>query len=178
MKASRKSIEIRALELEDLPAVYALGESVFTADKWPSLYRTWDEYEAVGLFYSDGEYCFVAEKDNRLAGFALGSLIDKRKSAWSYGYLTWLATDPEMKRSGIATQLIAAITDAFIKAGARMMIADTDAANKAAIKLFHKHGFLNEHRHVYLSKNLVKHPHYRKKQAKKKTTKQREQKAK
>ncbi|MCG6937969.1 MAG: GNAT family N-acetyltransferase [Gammaproteobacteria bacterium] len=170
MKVSRKSLEVRTMELEDLPAVYALGESVFTADKWPSLYRTWDEYEPVGLFYSDGEYCFVAERDNKLAGFVLGSLIDKRKSAWSYGYLTWLAIDPELKRSGIATQLIAAITEAFIKAGARMMIADTDADNKAAIKLFHKHNFLHEHRHVYLSKNLVKHPRYKKKQGQKKKT--------
>ena len=161
MSISRKNLEIREMELEDLPAVYALGETVFTADRWPSLYRTWDEYEAVGLFYSDGEFCFVAEYDERLAGFALGSLIDKRNSACSYGYLTWLAVDPQLKRSGIGTQLIGAITEAFIRAGARMMIADTDADNQAAIRLFRKHDFLQEHRHVYLSKNLATHPDYR-----------------
>ncbi len=102
MKAANKTVNVREMELEDLPAVYALGESVFTADQWPSLYRTWDEYEAVGLFYSDGDYCFVAEIKNKLVGFALGSLIDKRNSAWSYGYLTWLAIDPTQKRNGIA----------------------------------------------------------------------------
>ena len=149
------------MELEDLPAVYALGESVFTADKWPSLYRTWDEYEPVGLFYSDGEFCHVAEFNKKLVGFALGSMIDKRNSAWSYGYLTWLASDPAQKRKGIATQLIAASTEAFIRAGARMMIVDTDAHNKPAIKLFRKHGFLNEDRHVYMSKSLVDHPQYK-----------------
>jgi len=161
MKAAGKNVIVREMELEDLPAVYALGESVFTADQWPSLYRTWDEYEPVGLFYSDGEFCFVAESGKKLAGFALGSLIDKRNSAWSYGYLTWLATDPASKRSGIATLLIAAITNAFIRAGARMMIVDTDADNKAAIKLFRKHKFLHEDRHVYLSKNLASHPKYK-----------------
>ena len=172
MKQGRNNIEIREMELEDLPAVYALGEREFSADRWPSLYRTWDEYEAVGLFYSDGEFCFVADCDGALAGFALGSLIDKRKSAWTYGYLTWLAVDPSMKRGGVASRLIAAITDAFIEAGARMMIADTDADNKAAIKLFHKHEFLHEERHVYLSKNLANHPSYkRKKQARKKKRK-------
>lgn len=168
MSISRKNLEIREMELEDLPAVYALGETVFTADRWPSLYRTWDEYEPVGLFYSDGEYCFVAERNKKLAGFVLGSLIDKRNTAWSYGYLTWLAIDPELKRGGIATQLIAAITDAFIHAGARMMIVDTDAKNKPAIKLFRKHGFLNEDRHVYLSKNLSSHPKYKNLRVKKK----------
>jgi ribosomal protein S18 acetylase RimI-like enzyme len=168
MSAVRKNIEVRELELEDLPAVYALGESVFTADKWPSLYRTWDEYEAVGLFHSDGEFCFVAECDGRLAGFALGSLIDKRNSAWSYGYLTWLAVAPELKGGGIATQLIAAITEAFIRAGARMMIVDTDAENKAALKLFRKHDFLREDRHIYLSKNLTSHRDYKRLRDKKK----------
>jgi ribosomal protein S18 acetylase RimI-like enzyme len=154
-------VSIREMELEDLAGVYALGEAVFTADKWPSLYRTWDEYEPVGLFHSDGEFCFVAEFDEQLAGFALGSLIDKRKSAWSYGYLTWLAVNPAMKRRGIATLLMDEITEAFIRAGARMMIVDTDADNDTAIKFFHRHDFRNEDRHVYLSKNLTSYPGYR-----------------
>jgi len=160
-QARNNLVDIREMELEDIPAVYALGESVFTADKWPSLYRTWDEYEPVTLFTSDGEFCFVAEQDERVVGFALGSLIDKRKSAWSYGYLTWLAVDPSLKRSGIASQLMDTITEAFLKAGARMLIVDTDAANTPAIHFFRRHGFGHEDRHVYLSKNLTTHPDYR-----------------
>lgn len=148
------------MELEDLPKVYALGEAVFTADKWPSLYRTWDEYEPVSLFSSDGEFCFVAEQDGRVAGFALGSLIDKRKSAWCYGYLMWIAVDPELKRGGIATRLIDTMTEAFIRSGARIMIVDTDAENESALGFFRNHGFGSEDRHVYLSKNLTNHPEY------------------
>ncbi|MGD8852087.1 MAG: N-acetyltransferase [Gammaproteobacteria bacterium] len=157
---NQKSFQIREMELEDLPAVYALGEAVFTADKWPSLYRTWDEYEPVGLFSTDGEFCFVADQAGRLAGFALGSLINKRNSAWSYGYLTWLAVDPDFKRIGVATQLIETITEAYIRAGARIMIVDTDAENASAISFFRYHGFTHEDRHVYLSKNLTAHPDY------------------
>jgi len=156
-----RGVEIREMELEDIPAVYALGEAVFTADKWPSLYRTWDEYEPVGLFTSDGEFCFVADDEGQVVGFALGSLIDKRKSAWSYGYLTWLAVDPTRKRGGIASQLMDAITEAYLKAGARMMIVDTDAENEPAIHFFRRHGFGNVDRHVYMSKNLTGHPAYR-----------------
>ena len=148
------------MKLEDIPAVYALGEAVFTADKWPSLYRTWDEYEPITLFSTDGDFCFVAEYQDRVAGFALGSLIDKRKSAWIYGYLTWLAVDPAVKRSGIATLLMDEITAAFIRAGARMMIVDTDADNDVAISFFRRHDFRHEDRHVYLSKNLTSHPDY------------------
>jgi ribosomal protein S18 acetylase RimI-like enzyme len=157
---SQTNFIVREMELEDLPPVYALGEAVFTADKWPSLYRTWDEYEPVGLFNSDGEFCFVAESDGKVVGFALGALIDKRRSAWSYGYLTWLAVDPLMKRAGVATQLMEEITVAFIRAGARMMIVDTDAENDVAISFFRRHDFTNADRHVYLSKNLTSHPDY------------------
>jgi len=156
----QRNVEIREMELEDLPRVYALGEAVFTADKWPSLYRTWDEYEAVQLFNSDGDFCFVAELNDEVVGFALGSLIDKRKSAWSYGYLTWLAVDPKIKRSGVASLLMEEITEAFIRAGARMMIVDTDADNETAISFFRRHDFHNEDQHVYLSKNLTSHPDY------------------
>jgi ribosomal protein S18 acetylase RimI-like enzyme len=161
MKPDPKTIEVREMELEDLAGVYALGEAVFTADKWPSLHRTWDEYEPAGLFLSDGEFCLVAEQKGRLAGFALGFLIDKRRSAWSYGYLTWLAVQPDLRGGGIASRLIEASTEAFIRAGARMMIVDTATRNKAALKLFRKHDFLREDSHVYLSKNLTSHPDYR-----------------
>lgn len=157
---THRNVSIREMELEDLPAVYALGEAVFTADRWPSLYRTWDEYEPVGLFNSDGDFCFVADSGEKVVGFALGALIDKRRSAWSYGYLTWLAVDETMSRSGIATQLMDNITEAFIRAGARMMIVDTDAENEAAISFFRRHDFSKQERHVYLSKNLTSHPDY------------------
>ncbi|MBK8974020.1 MAG: GNAT family N-acetyltransferase [Hahellaceae bacterium] len=152
---------VRLLELEDLPAVYALGESVFTADKWPSLYRTWDEYEPVGLFHASGEFCFVADYEDKIAGFALGSMIEKRNSAWNYGYLTWLAVDPVYKRLGIATLLLDEITHAFISNGARMMIVDTDAENDPAIRFFRRNDFLNEDAHIYLTKNLTNHPSYK-----------------
>lgn len=158
--ANGKNIAIRELTLEDLPVVYAIGEKVFTADKWPSLYRTWDEYEPVRMFTSDGEFCFVAERDDKVVGFALGSLIDKRKSAWCYGYLVWIAVTPKLKRSGVATRLIDTLTEAFLRAGARMMIVDTDAENDSAISFFRNHGFGNEDRHVYMSKNLTNHPDY------------------
>jgi ribosomal protein S18 acetylase RimI-like enzyme len=164
---SNRPFHIREMELEDLPAVYALGEAVFTADKWPSMYRTWDEYEPVTLFSTDGDFCFIAERDARLVGFALGSLIEKRHSAWSYGYLTWLAVDPELKRQKIATLLVEAVTDAYIRAGARMLIVDTAAQNTNAIGFFRRHGFRDEDRHVYLSKNLTDHPGYRRRRRRK-----------
>lgn len=152
-KRAKLSIDIRELELEDLPAVYALGEKLFTAERFPSLYRTWDEYELAEFFASEADTCFVAE-DERLRGFVLGSVIEKRRSAWTYGWVLWLGVDPEAGRAGVATRLLERITERFEEEGVRILIADTDAQNAPAIGFFEKNGFGSPRSHVYLSKNL------------------------
>ena len=159
-------VVIREMEVEDLSEVFALGEEYFTAEDWPSLYRTWDEYELVTMFASDGETCLVAEDDDEIVGFALGTMIEKRRSAWSYGYLVWLCVASEHRREGLAKRLVDRITEIFIREGARMMIVDTDAENEAAIGFFRKQGFGGETEHLYFSKNLTAHPKYRRKLSK------------
>ena len=150
------AITVREMELEDLHRVYALGERVFTADRWPNLYRTWDEYEVVDLFGLDGETCLVAELDGAVIGFALGTIIEKRRSAWTYGYLLWLGVEPELGPLGVGSKLFARLQDLFIEKGARMMLVDTAAENGRALDFFRKQGFGNETGHVYLSKNLAR----------------------
>ena len=154
-------LEIRELELNDIPAVFALGEKLFTPERWPNLYRTWDEYELVELFASDGETCFVAELDGRVVGFALGTMIEKRRSAWKYGYLLWLGADPEVGPLGIGGKLFHRLQEVFIQQGARIMLVDTAEENTGALQFFRRHGFGNEEGHVYLSKNLSAEPTYR-----------------
>lgn len=159
-RTSQPAVIIREMELEDLSPVFALGEALFTADLWPNLYRTWDEYELVQTFASDGETCVVAELDGKVVGFALGTLIDKRRSAWTYGYLVWLGVDPGVARRGVGKKLTNRLTEIFISLGARIMIVDTEADNEPAVQFFRRQGFGNETRHVYLTKNLTSHPEY------------------
>ena len=164
----RVEVTVREMVLEDLPQVFALGEKLFTADKWPALYRTWDEYELVEFFAMCGDTCLVAEVDDKLAGFAIGSLIEKRRSAWTYGYLNWLGVDPSFKRAGVGSRLVRRLTDLFIDFGARMMIVDTDAENTGALAFFGDQGFADERNHVYLSKNLTGTRRYERRQQEKK----------
>lgn len=154
-------LEIREVELEDLPAIFALGERLFTADRHSTLYRTWDEYELVDTFSSDGETCLVATLDDRVVGFALGTLIEKRRSAWTYGYLVWLGVDPTAGRRGIGRRIVERLKAIFIEAGARMMLVDTAAGNVEALHFFRSAGFGQEQKHVYLSKNLTTDPEYK-----------------
>jgi ribosomal protein S18 acetylase RimI-like enzyme len=153
-------VEIREMELEDIPRVFSMGEELFTAEKWPNLYRTWEEYDLVNLFAADGNFCLVAEIDNKIVGFALGSIIEKRRSAWIYGYLEWLGVEPKFKNRGVGKKLLNHLTELFIEHGVRIMLVDTELENTEAIRFFENQGFGNPVEHVYLSRNLTNHPEY------------------
>jgi ribosomal protein S18 acetylase RimI-like enzyme len=173
--ASRKhpatvDLEIREMEVDDLATVFHLGEQLFTAAKWPNLYRSWDVYDLLSLFASDGEFCLVAELDGRIVGFALGCFLEKRRNAWRYGYLEWLGVDPSMKGNGIGRRLLSRLTDIFIDNGARIMLVDTEMENIDAIRFFKNQGFGNDVPHVYMSRNLTTHPGYLKKKARSERT--------
>ena len=159
-RSGANAVNIREMSLSDLPAIYALGERLFPADKWPALYRTWDEYELAVHFASDSETCLVADLDDTVVGFALGTLLEKRGSAWTYGYLLWLGVDTEVSRKGIAARLFERMTDLFIKLGARMIMVDTDAENEPALAFFRSQGFGQETPHRFLSRNLSHDPDY------------------
>jgi len=152
------AIEIRQMRLEDLPAVFELGQKLFTAADLPTLYRSWDDDELLQVFNSSEETCFVAVARERVVGFVLGSVMEKPHSAWRYGWLEWLGVAPGYKRMGVATRLLNKLTDVFIERDARIMLVDTDEENVEALAFFRRHGFGQEKRHVYLSLNLDDHP--------------------
>jgi ribosomal protein S18 acetylase RimI-like enzyme len=158
MRPEDLDIEIRDMGIDDLAAVYHLGERLFTSDLYPSLYRTWEEWEVIGLYNTDPEYCLVADAEGLLAGFVLGTIISK--PSWTYGYIIWLGVNPDFQRRGIADRLVDMIVERMIEEGARFMLVDTDPTNEAAIKFFTRKGFGNARKHVFLSLNLSKHEYY------------------
>lgn len=153
-------VEIREMELRDVAEVFELGQKLFTAEEWPSLYRSWDDHELAQLFSTEAETCLVAEAGGRVVGFALGRVLEKPRSAWRYGWLLWLGVEPRFKRSGVATRLMNQLKRLFIERDARIMLVDTAAKNHSALAFFRRNGFGQEIRHVYLSQNLENDPRY------------------
>lgn len=159
---------VREMALDDISEVYALGKETFTAEKWPMLYRNWDEYEVTNLFNTDGEYCLVAESDHerprggeRIVGFVLGSVLSKPGSAWTYGYVNWLCAHPKWTRAGVATRLVDKLVERMIENdGIRIVMADTDPENERAVRFFEKMGFVDRQSHVYLSSNIEQNERY------------------
>lgn len=150
----RSKVVVRPMELDDLAPVFHLGEHLFTAREVPNLYRTWDEYELIDLYYTDSDLCLVAESGNEIVGFALGTTIEKERSAWKYGYLVWMGVAPAFQRVGVGARMVAAITDLMAKEGARILMVDTEADNIESIEFFRKMGFGKPEKHIYFSLNL------------------------
>ncbi len=147
-------LDIREMEVDDLPAVFHLGEQIFTSETVPTLYRTWDEFEVTSLFNTDPEFCLVAEVDDVTVGFILGTTVTKTKSAWKYGYVVWLAVLPEWQREGLGSRLFDKLAEKMIEDGVRIFMVDTEANNESALHFFKKKGFGNPEEQIYLTLNV------------------------
>lgn len=149
-----RKLQVREMTIDDLPEVFHIGESVFTAEYSPTLYRTWDEYEITTLFNSDSDLCLVGELDGRIVGFALGTTVEKQRSPWKYGYLVWLGVRPDIQKARVGHGLFREIKRRMREQGVRMIMVDTSADNRAGIAFFRKEGFRKPRQHVYLTLNL------------------------
>lgn len=154
----RVTVEVREMLVEDIPAVVELGNTLFTAEKAPTLYRCWEEAEVLRIYTAYKETCLVAVRSGKVIGFALGSLLDKPGSSWKYGWLDWLGIAPACKRHRIAGRLVKQLQERFVKQEVRIMLVDTYEGNRAALGFFRKVGFGQEIKHVYMSLNLDSHP--------------------
>jgi ribosomal protein S18 acetylase RimI-like enzyme len=157
-EVSQPSLEVRDMEIDDLADVFHLGEKLFTSELYPYIYRTWDQWEVIGTFNTDPEYSLVATIDNQLAGFILGTIINK--GGLIHGYIMWLGVSPNFQRRGVADMLVDKLVERMINDGARLMMVDTDPENLPAVKFFNRKGFSNLRRHIFLSMNLSDHEYY------------------
>jgi ribosomal protein S18 acetylase RimI-like enzyme len=153
-KTKKSTVKIREMTIDDLADVFHMGEKLFLAEKAPNTYRTWDEYEVTDLFYSDTEFCLVAEYEDRIIGFALGTTITKSRSAWKYGYLLWLGVLPGFQRKGVADKLFHRFKTLMLQENVRILVVDTDSDNLQALCFFRDQGFGSPQEHIYLSMNL------------------------
>lgn len=146
---------IRQIEIDDISAVYHLGEQLFTSEDLPILYRTWYPNEVTEHFSYEPDYCFVAEKDERIIGFILGTTMEKEGTAWRrYGYVSWIGVDEDHKRSGLGVRLYRKLEEQLLRDGVRMVIADTQGNNRDAIAFLKGLGFSVRSQHVWLAKTL------------------------
>jgi len=154
-RKKRIEVTIRQMEIDDVPAVYHLGEDLFTSEEFPILYRTWDPYEVTDYFTSDPDYCLVAETEGRIVGFIMATTIEKEGTAWKkYGYVSWIGVDEAFQGANLGRRLYSRLEDRLQEFGVRMIIADTEGDNERAIAFFKAMGFTPRVQHLWLAKTL------------------------
>jgi ribosomal protein S18 acetylase RimI-like enzyme len=154
-KDKTKKVEIRQMDIDDVAAVYHMGEELFTSEDLPILYRTWDPFEVTEYFSSDPEYCLVAEVDEQIVGFIIATSVTKEGTAWKkYGYLAWIGVDEDFQRTNLGRRLYKEVERRLQADGVRMVIADTEGGNEGAIAFFDKIGFTPRREHLWLAKTL------------------------
>jgi len=156
MHRTAGSIQIREAGIDDLAPIFHLGEKLFTSQEYSNLYRTWDEYEVTGFFNSEPEHMLVAEADDEVVGFVIGTTIEKARSAWNYGHLVWMGVEPDFAGQGVGSLLFRRFREQMVEKGVRMLLVDTQADNEPALHFFRSKGFENPTDHVYMTMNLEK----------------------
>ena len=127
--------------IDDLSDVFHIGESIYSSQTFPIMYRTWDEYAVTLHFNSNPEFCLVAESNGKVAGYIMATIIEKSKSAWKYGYIVWLGVRKYYQRTGVANRLYNAIEEKFKDLGVRIVLADIEGTNHRALDFFRKKKF-------------------------------------
>ena len=156
VKRQHVEIEVRQMTLEDLPEVWRLSETIFTPEQLQFTYRTWNINELLSLFQEDPELCLVAEdvKSKKIVGFALGTILKRPFSPWTYGYFLWIGVKRMRQRQGVGRRLYRELERRFKEKGARMVIVDVEGTNLAGIRFVEKLGFKRSQTYIWYSKLL------------------------
>ncbi|MEM3784027.1 MAG: N-acetyltransferase [Candidatus Bathyarchaeia archaeon] len=145
------------MALEDLSDVWSLGEKIFTPSKLQFTYRTWNIDELLSLFYSDPELCLVAQdaKSKKIVGFAIGTILKRPYSPWTYGYFVWAGVKKIRQRHGVGKRLYRELEKRFKNKGARIAIVDVESNNQAGMHFIEKLGFKQSQTYIWYSKPIA-----------------------
>ena len=144
------------MTLEDLSEVWHLGERIFTPSSLQFTYRTWNIDELLSLFNDDPELCLVAEdtRSNKIVGFAMGMIMKRPFSPWTYSYFVWAGVKKMKQRGGVGRRLYRELEKRFKDKGARIAIVDVESSNPAGTRFIKKLGFKEAQTYIWYSKNL------------------------
>lgn len=119
---------IRKMTLEDVPSVIELDHQSFSLP-WPERSFRFE------LSSNPASRCWVAELDGKVVGMIVVWLVIDE------AHVATLATHPEFRRQGIATQLLAHALRQMIGEGARSSFLEVRESNLGAQSMYRKFGY-------------------------------------
>jgi ribosomal-protein-alanine N-acetyltransferase len=120
-------LDIRRLTYADLPQVIAIERRAFPTP--------WSLAMFVLELSKPGGHCLAARRDDRLVGYLVCSRYD---TVW---HVMNVAVDPDARRSGVASGLLAELLERVADPAARLTL-EVRRSNAGAIALYERFGFL------------------------------------
>ncbi len=122
------SLTIRRMTVEDVPAAHELDVSSFSLP-WPERSLRFEVTDNLAA------RCWAAELDDLLVGMlVLWMIVDE-------AHIATVATHPNHRRQGIASQLLLEALRSAHTEGARSALLEVRAGNQAAQEMYRKFGF-------------------------------------
>jgi [ribosomal protein S18]-alanine N-acetyltransferase len=120
-------LDIRRLTYADLPQVIAIERRAFPTP--------WSLAMFVLELSKPGGHCLAARRNGRLVGYLVCSRYD---TVW---HVMNVAVDPDARRSGVASGLLAELLERVAEPTARLTL-EVRRSNAGAIALYERFGFL------------------------------------
>jgi ribosomal-protein-alanine N-acetyltransferase len=130
------------MTIEDVPAAHEIDQSSFTLP-WPERSLRFE------VSNNPVARCWVAELDGLVVGMlVLWMIVDE-------AHIATLAIHPELRRQGIAEQLLITALEKASEEGAQSALLEVRAGNDAAQALYQKYGFkvVGRREHYYKDNN-------------------------
>ena len=120
---------VRPMKLGDIPRILEIEESSFPTPWTEGMFRS-------QLRFEDRTISLVLVEDADVLGYAAAWL------AYDEVHLLSIAVDPERRREGLGSEILAAVILAGEKRGAERMILEVREGNAAARSFYLRHGFV------------------------------------
>ena len=120
--------KIRAMQKEDIQAVVAMEERIFSAP--------WSEKSFLNAYSSDSNIYLVSTSEEEIIGYC-GIWI-----SYETADLCNIAVAPEYRRKGIAWEILSEAVRQAKERGAERILLEVRQSNQAAICLYQKLGFV------------------------------------
>lgn len=132
MSTRVEEVLIRAMTLEDLPAVMEIDRLSFPLP-WPERSFRYEVLEnpASNMLVAGP----LGSEDHRPIGFAgFWLIVDE-------AHISTIAVHPDWRRTGVGAELLVAVLDLADRLGAEMATLEVRVSNEAAVNLYRKFGF-------------------------------------
>ena len=139
-RGAKEGVTVRAVRRADLDPVIAIDATVTGLEKrtyWQRVYRRY----VIGA-RGEQRWFLVAELDGRVVGFLIGEVRDWEFGSPPCGWVFAIDVDPQVRQSGVASQLMAALSMSLRRAGVRKLRTLLARDNTLILSFFRSQGMM------------------------------------